>query len=44
MIYSKNIWGPKAWHLLHIFSINNDSKISESKNIIILYFINHLLI
>jgi len=31
MIYSKNIWGPKAWHLLHIFSINNDSKISESK-------------
>jgi hypothetical protein len=31
MIYGRNIWGPKAWHLLHVFSINNNSKISEAK-------------
>ena len=31
MIYTKNIWGPKAWHLLHIFSINNNLKIPNSK-------------
>ncbi len=31
MIYGRNIWGPKAWHLLHIFSINNNLKIAESK-------------
>ena len=31
MIYGRDIWGPKAWHLLHSFSINNNLKISESK-------------
>jgi hypothetical protein len=31
MIYGRNIWGPKAWHLLHIFSINNNLKIPNSK-------------
>ena len=25
MIYGKEMWGPKAWHLLHAFSINNNS-------------------
>lgn len=39
MIYGKKIWGPKAWHLLHIFSINNKKKISKKKinNYILFY-------
>ena len=32
MIYNaREVWGPKAWHLLHAFSINNNFKISEDK-------------
>jgi hypothetical protein len=32
MIYNgREIWGPKAWHLLHAFSINNNYKISNDK-------------
>ena len=31
MIYSKEIWGPKAWNLLHSFSINNYLKINGKK-------------
>ena len=32
MIYNnREIWGPKAWHLLHSFSINNNFKIPQNK-------------
>ena len=31
MNLGQEIWGPVAWHLLHIFSINNNSKISDEK-------------
>jgi len=31
MQYGKEKWGPKAWHLLHSFSINENFKISEIK-------------
>ena len=31
MLYGKEKWGPKAWHLLHSFSINENFKISENK-------------
>ena len=31
MQYVKEKWGPKAWHLLHAFSINENFKISEIK-------------
>lgn len=35
--YSIETWGPKAWHLLHAFSINNNYKIPN--NIIHNYYI-----
>ena len=31
MIYGREIWGPKAWNLLHSFSINENKKISVRK-------------
>lgn len=31
MLYGKKMWGPKAWHLLHAFSVNNNLKISDKK-------------
>ena len=31
MQYGKERWGPKAWHLLHAFSINENFKINENK-------------
>lgn len=31
MIYSKEIWGPKAWNLLHAFTMNNSLKINNKK-------------
>jgi len=31
IIYGKQQWGPKAWHLLHSFSNNNNFKINEHK-------------
>lgn len=31
MNIGRDIWGPYAWHLLHVFSINNNSKISDEK-------------
>ena len=31
MIYSKEIWGPKAWNLLHAFSMNDSLKINNKK-------------
>ena len=31
MSEGSNIWGPKAWNLLHSFSINNNVKISKKK-------------
>lgn len=31
MIIGKEKWGSKAWHLLHIFSINNNKKIPDNK-------------
>jgi hypothetical protein len=31
MILGREIWGPQAWHLLHSFSINNNTKISDEK-------------
>lgn len=31
MQYGKEKWGPKAWHLLHAFSINENFKINENK-------------
>jgi len=39
MLYGKKIWGPKAWSLLHAFSMNNNLKISNKKkhNYYILY-------
>lgn len=30
-IIGKKIWGPKAWNLLHSFSINNNNKIPDNK-------------
>lgn len=30
-IVSRKIWGSKAWHLLHAFSLNNYRKIPENK-------------
>lgn len=32
MLYGKNVWGPKAWHLLHAFSINKLKITDEKKN------------
>ena len=29
MIFSKKIWGPKAWYMLHAFSFNDNLKISD---------------
>ena len=31
MIYGRKIWGPKAWHLLHTFAMNENKKISNKK-------------
>lgn len=31
MLYGNKIWGPKAWNLLHAFSINNLLEISNKK-------------
>jgi hypothetical protein len=31
MNIGREIWGPFAWHLLHVFSINNNSKIADEK-------------
>jgi hypothetical protein len=31
MIYGKEIWGSKAWNLLHSFSMNDNFKINENK-------------
>jgi hypothetical protein len=31
MQYGREKWGPKAWHLLHSFSINENFKINEKK-------------
>jgi arsenate reductase-like glutaredoxin family protein len=39
MIYGREIWGPKAWSLLHSFSVDEMKKISNTKkhNYYILY-------
>jgi hypothetical protein len=31
IISTKKVWGPKAWNLLHSFSINNNNKIPSNK-------------
>ena len=31
MIYGRKTWGPKAWHLLQTFAINQNKKISNNK-------------
>jgi hypothetical protein len=31
MLYGKEKWGPKVWHLLHSFSINENFKINANK-------------
>lgn len=31
MIYGRKTWGPKAWHLLQVFAINQNKKISNNK-------------
>ena len=31
MLYGRKTWGPKAWNLLHSFSMNNDHKINDNK-------------